>query len=498
MGRPYHQIAFSRVFKHTGFLKGIGSSLRLIPLYLGMIALGAALARYSDSPLLVILFLGALTLVSFAALDYALYILLGFLPFSFRFKMLSATEMQVPTEPLLAAMTVALFLRWIIMARREGHIRFPFRIPFLLYAVSLFLSIINAGNRYAAAKGSLRAMAYMMLAIVVFNVVTDRRRLKWLFVTAIVPATVAVVWTVIFLADRLDIWMSTRAYEGLLFTSYVHYGAFVAVILLILLARSIFDRGKYDRVAWITLLGIFFIGICFSFSRGVWVSFIAAAGFMILQKSTGVQHKRILLIGGGIALFLVLLSLPAVSGVIISRIRTMMSLGYGSNKARLFRWGAAITMFWRHPIIGSGYGSFAHTFVNDPLLQGSYVSKFGMGAHNKYLQTLAETGLVGFSAWMWIIISFFRYGFGLLRKLSTLEIEKPNPDSRISFYRSLVIGTMAAATSMLVNFLAATMIQSDIIGVPFWLLIGLLPAIGNIAEQEIQKTREPLSAQTPG
>lgn len=479
--------------KYSSGLKEIGSYLKLIPLFLAMIVLGGMLALYSDSPLLIALFIGALTLVSFAAPDYALYILVGFLPFSFRFKMLSTTEMQVPTEPLLAAMIAALFLRWIIMQRREGHVKFPLRLPFLLYAAGICISIINAGSRYAAAKGSLRAIAYMMLAVVVFNVVTDKRRLKWLFVTAIVPASAAVIWTVIYLADRLSIWMYTKAYEGLLFTSYVHYGAFVTIILLILLARSIFDRGKYDRVIWMVFLGIFSVGIGFCFSRGVWVSFIAALGFMLLQKSTGVQHKRILMIGGGIAFFFILLSLPGVSGIITSRLRTITSLGYASNKARLLRWGVAIMMFRRHPIIGSGYGSFAHTFVNDPLLQGAYVSQFGMGAHNKYLQTLAETGLVGFSAWMWIIVSYYLYGFRLLKKLSALESGEQKPDFSVSFYRSLVIGIMAAATSLLVHFLVATMIQADIIGVPFWLLIGLLPAIGTLLEKEIRKTGEPKS-----
>jgi len=37
------------------------------------------------------------------------------------------------------------------------------------------------------------------------------------------------------------------------------------------------------------------------------------------------------------------------------------------------------------------------------------------------------------------------------------------------------------------------MIQADIVGVPFWLLIGLLPAIGNIVEGEISDER-PLSS----
>ena len=471
-------------FKRIDISRVIRSSLKFIFLFLAMIGLGGALARYSDSPLLIIMSLGALTLVSFVALDYALYILVGFLPFSFRFIMMSGTEMQIPTEPLLAAMGIALALRWLVIRRREIHVRFPFWLPLLMYAASLCLSMINAGNPYSAAKGSLRAMAYMMLTLVVFNVVTDKRRLKWLFVMAIVPASVAVGWTAILLVDRLDVWRWSKAYEGLPFTNYAHYGAFVAVILLILLARSLFDRGKYDRVVWTILLGYFAVAMCLSFSRGAWLSLVAAAGFMLLQRSTGSQHKKFLLVGGGVALFVFLLFLPPVSGLITSRIRTIASFGYGANKVRLLRWATALTMFMRHPIIGCGYGSFALTFVNDPLLQGEYVSQFGMGAHNKYLQVLAETGLVGFIAWMWIITSFFLYGFRLVSRCSTEGLNGQHHASNLPLYRSLAIGIMAAELSLLVHFLVNSMIQADIVGVPFWLLIGLLPALGNMVEKE--------------
>ena len=378
--------------------------------------------------------------------------------------------------------------------------------------------MINAGHVYSAAKGSLRAVAYMMLAVVVFNVITEERRLKRLFIVSIVPAMVAVGWTVIFLTDRLDMWRWSSAYEGLPFTSYSHYGSFVAVILLILLARWIFDKGKYDRVILTILLGFFSVAICFSFSRGVWVSLIAAIGFLLLQRTEGIQHKRILIIGSAIAFFAVLLIMPHVSGLIISRAKTIISFGYGANKERMLRWGTALMMFLHHPIIGCGYGSFAFSYVNDPAVIGTYLSQFGMGAHSEYLQILAEMGLIGFSAWMWIIISFFLYGFRLLKKLGGGDKETrrqgdsetkgqgdkgarrqeesphhlvapfPFPPSslspRRSFYRSIVIGIMAAELSLLIHFLVNNLIQSDIVGVPFWLLIGLLPAIGNIAERD--------------
>jgi len=327
----------------------------------------------------------------------------------------------------------------------------------------------------------------MMLSVVVFNVITDRRRLKHFFIVSIIPASIAVGWTAIFLADRIKMWRWSSAYDGLPFTSYAHYGSFVMVILLILVARAIYDKGIYDRVAWNILLGFYGVALCFCYSRGVWLAFILAMGFLMIQRSEGLKilTSKKVFIGGGILIFLlILLVIPQISNVIISRASTILSLSYGSNRERLLRWGTAFSMFMKSPILGEGYGSFAFSFINDPAILGAK-SRFGMGAHSEYLQVLAETGIIGFAGWMWIIISFFLYGFTLLQKLP--PISGNTPETSVLLWRSLVIGIMSAEFALLMHFLVNNLVQSYIVGVPFWLLMGLLPAIGNIAENETKK-----------
>jgi len=440
-----------------------------------LIVLGASLAIYADSPFLIVPLLGILALTSFSALNIALYILVATLPFSFRFIMTSGTEMQVPTEPLLAIMAGAFALRWIVLKSRGVKIGFPFKLPMLLYSAGICLSLINTTHLYASIKGSFRALVYMMLSVIVFSIINDRQKLKRFFIIAMVSGTIAVGWTAIFLIDRIEMWRWTTAYEGTPFTSYAHYGSFVVVILFILLARMIYDRGVYDRVIWSGLTVFYIVAICLCFSRGVWLSFIISMGFLLIQRSEGVKNKKMLIAGAFVLLFVVLISIPQVSDVIISRASTIFSLKYGTNKERLLRWATAIAMFERHPILGAGYGSFAFSYINDPAILGR-VSKYGMGAHSEYLQVLSETGLIGFIGWMWIIVSFFLYGFRLLNKLGL--------KSENMLWRSLAIGIMSAELALLIHFLVNNLIQTYIVGIPFWILMGMLPAIGNIAESE--------------
>lgn len=450
---------------------------RWLFLTLVLIILGSNIALHSDSQYLILLLFASLGLICLSSFEWGLYILVGSLPFSFRFIMKSGTEMQVPTEPLLAIMAVTFLTRQIIMHSKGVVIKFPLLYPILGYMISLCLSLINAEQTYACLKAIVRALAYSALSIVTFYAIDNRDKLKRLFLIALLPATVAVGWTLIFLIDRLSLWRWSSAYEGLPFTSYSHYGSFVGVILLILLARSIFDKGIYDRTAWTALLSFYIVAMCFCFSRGAWLGVLVSIGFMLLQRDEGIQLRKFLFISVGIALILILLSIPTISNIVMSRLGTILNFRYGSNRERLLRWGVAILMFIKSPIVGSGYGSFAFSYINNPEILG-FKSRFQMGAHNEYLQILAETGIIGFATWIWIIVAFYRYGLNLLNKL------KGEGYKDASFWRSIVIGIMAAETSLLVHFIVNNLIQADIVGIPFWLLIGLLPTVGRLAESE--------------
>jgi len=460
---------FSRSFSNAWNTNRLRQPFRLAVLFGFQIMLGVAIVKFADSPFLLVLFLGAFTIAALTNLEYMLYALMFFLPFSQRFRMVSLNaEMQIPTEPLLAILISAFLLRKIMARQKEETPRFPFWLPILAYLLSLLISHVNSPYLYFAAKGTVRAIAYIMTAVLTFEIINSQERLKRLFIASIVPATVSIGWTAIFLAVRIGAWRWTSAYEGLLFTNYSFYGVFVGVIFLILLSRTLFDSGTFDRVRWTILLGFYTIAFAFCFSRAVWVSIVVAVLFLLFQKAEGVQHKKIALICVAVMFLLLLAGIPNVSNALYGRFLTIFSLKYASNRDRLLRWSAALMMFLRHPIIGAGYNSFALSYETNP----AHIGKYKPGAHNLYMSTLAEQGIVGFICWMWVLVAFFRYGFRLLKRID------------IPLWRSTIIGLMSVELFFMVNFMACGLLHSDRTGVPFWLIYGLLPAVGYIAEEE--------------
>lgn len=475
-----HIIHPTRLTEPQGKIKKYG---KRILQFVVCLVFGYIIGGYSDTPLPLLSLLAVICAFVFLGMEFAVYLLLIALPFSFRYILPGRFEIQTPTEPLLGMLVAVYCVRRILdrviqsgigvptyTDKRENT--FPFLAPLCLYIFATFLSAINTPDLFGTLKGALRATSYILFSVVVHAVIQNRTSLKRLFIACFPSAAVAVIWTVIVLIYHIDAWQWTSAYRRAPFTNYSVYGAFTALFFLVCLSRLLFDNSGYDRVLWTAWFLCFGVGLLMCFSRGVWLSVIIAIGFMLLQLGRGVTHKKLLFIGTACLILLACLNLPGIYNILVERVTSAVDLNYASNRARLLRWGQAFVMFSESPILGKGYGAFAMLYEEDVALVGSYTAQYQLGAHSEYLQVMAELGIVGLGIWIWLNFAFLRYGF---RALKTLQD---------GFYRSIVIGLMAAEISLMVHFTVNNLLNGDAIGVPFWGIYGLLPAVVQMANRE--------------
>ena len=455
---------------------------RIFP-FVVCLVFGCIIGGYSDTPLPLFSLLVATSAFVFFGMELAVYLLLIALPFSFRYILPGRFEIQTPTEPLLGMLVVVYCGKKILdrvirsgigvpSYRDKPENTFPFFAPLCFYVLVTFLSVINTPDLFGTLKGALRATVYMLFSVIVHAVVQNRTALKRFFIASFPSAAVAVIWTVIVLIYHIDAWQWTSAYRSAPFTNYSVYGAFTAIFFLVCLSRLLFDNTGYDRVLWTAWFLCFGVGLLMCFSRGVWLSVIVAIGFMLLQLGKGVTHKKILFIGAACFILLVCLNLPGIYNILVERVTSAVDLSYASNRARLLRWGQAFVMFSESPILGKGYGAFAMLYEEDVALVGSYTAQYQLGAHSEYLQVMAELGIVGLGVWIWLNFAFLRYGFRALKTLGD------------GFYRAVVIGLMAAEISLMVHFIVNNLLNGDAIGIPFWGIYGLLPAVVQMANRE--------------
>ena len=88
---------------------------------------------------------------------------------------------------------------------------------------------------------------------------------------------------------------------------------------------------------------------------------------------------------------------------------------------RVYLWRFSWPIFWRHPMVGSGWGAYQLLYLE---LQGKFLSAHpeyvgywtnNRLLHNDPLQLLLETGLLGFAAFVWVLWKYGREALAVRR-----------------------------------------------------------------------------------
>ena len=126
-------------------------------------------------------------------------------------------------------------------------------------------------------------------------------------------------------------------------------------------------------------------------------------------------------------------------------------------------------LFMMKPVFGVGVGIYE--VLPSPVKEFA-VKGMHLHAHNTYLEVLCEMGVVGFLAFLWIFVVFFKNVFRSIRLCQDINIQ------------AIQIGLVGSIVASLIFALSCTII---IVGlqdaVVFWILFGV--ATGVIFQEKI-------------
>jgi len=212
-------------------------------------------------------------------------------------------------------------------------------------------------------------------------------------------------------------------------------GAFLALILTLSIIQFINSKKTSERLLWGGMVGLFGIGLFFSFGRSGWIGFAVAMVVIGLMK-----YKKLLLILPILIILLVVL-VPAIpqrfSDISVD------ALTYSSTSTlagRIYVWKGAIDVAKNHLFFGVGYGVGRYR-VGELLGQYSYM------IHNDYLSVLLETGLLG------LIVFIFWHSQWLI------SILKVFLNSKYEYDKILVLGIFAIFAASLVIRITENILQ---------------------------------------
>ena len=350
----------------------------------------------------------------------------------------------------------------------------------LLIALYWWIATIATGLspvRSAAIEGWTKLTLYMLLFALMARVLrSPRLRSTLISVYLLVALVVSVAgmrqW--IFGAAALATWVdqtstlvgTTRVYSFLgnpnLLAAYILPAAVFS-------AAAIFAwKGWIPKALALLMWGINSTCLTLTFSRGGWIGFVLA-GFvfvMLLVHWFSIYLPRFWQIWAlpivlGATATLLVLAVVAIDPL-RDRVASMFSgRDDSSNNFRINVWMAVIEMVKDRPVLGIGPGNDAFNQVYPKYQQAGYTA---LSAYSIVLEILVETGFVGLSCFLWILMVTLTQGWVQLQRLRQAA-------SRDGFWLMAAIATMLG---MLGHGMFDTVWYRPQVSTLWWLMLAIV------------------------
>lgn len=371
---------------------------------------------------------------------------------------------------LFAAAVALLMLKPKTEPLAPGQLGGPIRIYFLMMTLAAFWGMaVRPGVPMEDITYLKTVLFYPLYYFLFYYAVTDLATTRRLILLLLGVAVIA----------GLEAWSEAMAYGiggyveshraagpfGPDFRSANRAGVFYATFVPVLAGLVLFLK---DRPLWrlIALGGLLILagGVLFTYSRQSY--FIALLGVALLTLRRGPGIAAMALVG-----FLVILPwLPQGAFERVEETKQQGELGEESydesTESRWEIWSGAVAMWGENPV-GIGLNRFKRMI-------GNYSIYAGKDAHNFYVLTLAEAGVQGLIALIWLMFAFWRLG-GML-KAHAFDDEST----------ALTQGFQVACLCMaLGNIYGSPFTEGSVMAV-FWALAALLERYLQLRWQEVQ------------
>jgi O-antigen ligase len=302
----------------------------------------------------------------------------------------------LPQTPLNAPLYMAVIV-WFITAAASLDPRMAFEhVWFLVIHVLSFLALADL---FAQRRERLVLETQFMLAAVVV-LISGLELASWYFGLGIIPGT-GVGWAQVI---GPGVWLPLKPPRlALAMNISTLLAGYVAPLVTLAAAWALTTRRRdYRMVLW-ALTGALALVLVLTFSRGGLLSLLTAAAFLLIPRLA--QSERLkqmtpsrLFIGGA-----------AIGGMILIAGFVVLSISGSGSRAggdvgRLDMWRSAGQITRDRTLTGVGPGLFGRAFrdYRDPTVVQDKLAS----AHNIYLNTAAETGLLGIGVSIWLAITF--------------------------------------------------------------------------------------------
>lgn len=365
---------------------------------------------------------------------------------------------------------------------RERSQKLPLRVTPIHLLVLLYWSIATVATalspvKKAAASGLVKLTLYMLFFALMARILRSSRIRSWittvfLLVTLIVSVYGLRQW--FFGADALATWVDPTSNSAKLTRVYSYLGNpnLLAGYLIPAVTLSLSAFFAWQRVLpKILALTMFIVNsacLVLTFSRGGWIGFVVCLFvFSVLlvywfSVQLPAKWRRLampVVLGGstGVILLAVMFVEP-----VRDRVWSIFAgREDSSNNFRMNVWSAVTEMIRDRPIIGIGPGNNAFNAIYPLYMRPRFSA---LSAYSIFLEVAVETGLIGFTCFLWLLLVTFNQGVQQLHRLRALS-------DRDGF---LLMGAISAMAGMLAHGFVDTVWYRPEVSTLWWLMVAIV------------------------
>lgn len=391
---------------------------------------------------------------------------------------------------------------------KKTHLEVPLLLLILYVTCQLIVKTHNFENRfffgtiykYATLNEAFKLIIYFLFYILIVNMANSKRDILRLLWTIVVTGGIISIFGLLQRVSGEDIFrLAGIETNRQLFSTFInrnHFAGYIEMVFplaisilfyKLLLAgkglragkrghlKNIFSRSAENGSIFIfILLSLMLAAVFLSLSRsGMLLVVLGLFIFYLLSvRDRGhLAEKKFLL---AFLEFAILFAVIIVIGIGLKLTLERFS-SFSSLKVRLNLFTSVIKMILRYPVFGTGLGTFRYIF---PKFQMIYPPHLYFGyAHNEYLQLLSETGIIGFSIFI----------FGSINYLKRNKFSRDIP----VFNKFLRYGTLSGIVLIAVHNLVDFSLRMPSNALTFMLVLALFYLSGKPINGDSDKTAGP-------
>ncbi|MDQ2769830.1 MAG: O-antigen ligase family protein [Bacteroidota bacterium] len=430
-------------------------------------------------------------LVAFIEWRWLYYLLFFLLAFSLEIGLPGGFSMDVPSEPLMLALTACVGLALALGQGRlpARELRHPLLVLLVLMLLWTAIDTLFSVNTLKSVKYLLAKVWYLVPFILGTLLVVRRPAEAWRFVAAYAAGACC---TVLYVVSR-------HATKGFSFAeinwalhpfyrNHVSYATTLALIIpFVLLGQQTASRRV--RPLWWVALGLLLFGLLTSYTRASILSLPVAGLYYLvlrLRLTWAVLLATALSVAGSVFYFVsednFMLFAPDFEKTVFNgqnfekHLEATYNMQDVSGMERVYRWVAASRMIADKPLVGSGPATFYPEYKRYTVKSfRTYVSENPEKSttHNYFLLQLAEQGIPGFTLFVLLVAT------ALLTAERLYHRARHRPE-----VRRVVLAATLSFVVILFHLTLNELVEVDKIGSIFFVCLALLLRCGTWLKED--------------